>query len=259
MTGLATATRQTAPPIGPAEQNDLTKALDLADIADADAKAEIERLRAELASRDTELSTLRNKTTRDDNFRARLRQLRDEEETLKTRCAEKRAAIKECVDEWLKGWSPGLFDTRAPTEANGHAEPAVQPDDSWRQLPCGALQEVPDDPISASLIVKLADNEVSTLGQLSDRMNAATEKGGQWFDTFAGIGPGKAEEIEKALDSFWKSNPKYCRSAANQVVEAAADALKVGGIDATAHLAPDSEAGDDGEETEEDGDEGREE
>jgi hypothetical protein len=222
MNGLATAPRLTAPPPTDAEAAEACKALDLADIADADLKAELDKLRAENQQ-------LKSRTARDSLFRSKLRAHRDREKPLKALLAEERAAIKQTIDEWVKDWQPGLFDSKAPVAANGHVEPAVQPDDSWRQLPCGALQEVPEDPLSASMIVKLADNEVSTIGQLSDRMNAATEKGGQWFDNFAGVGPGKAELIEKALDSFWKANPKYCRSKVTEVAEK----IGLGGAPAT--------------------------
>lgn len=140
----------------------------------------------------------------DREYRRKLRKLRDQEETFKEKLASIRGQIKETLDEWLKGYSPTLFDDR----------PQAQTSEDWRTIGVGVLQ---DHELPATLVKKLGENECATLGQLSDLMNRATESGRVWWEVFNGVGQAKAEQIELALEKFWATNPQYGKEKANAV------------------------------------------
>lgn len=90
-------------------------------------------------------------------------------------------------------------------DANATASPTAKPaddDNSWRDTPIESLS------IAESLVAKLMEANIETIGQLADY----SASGGP-LTGIKGIGAAKATKIEEAMDSFWKDQrTKACET-----------------------------------------------
>jgi hypothetical protein len=87
--------------------------------------------------------------------------------------------------------------TANEADDNGPAEKA---NNNWRRVKVEKLG------LQSQILGKLLDAGVTTLGKLSDTMNAA---GVWWRNEIKGIGDASAEKIADAFAFFWESHPEY--------------------------------------------------
>lgn len=78
--------------------------------------------------------------------------------------------------------------------------------DAWRAVSVTELG------VSEGILGAMEEAGLTTLGKLADAMD-----GDQWWRSIAGIGEGKATQIEDAFSEFWANNPQYCADAPSRV------------------------------------------
>ena len=129
--------------------------------------------------------------------RQRVKEAQAAEEEAK---AEHAAAKKhrEALDEQLGD----LLDDILNGQRSLFDETVTADEGDWRAMSVGELD------LPQSLLDRLCDLDLGTLGALSDRM--AT--GDHWADDLDGIGIAKAEKIAEAFAFFWQEHPEYCQA-----------------------------------------------
>lgn len=103
-----------------------------------------------------------------------------------------------------------LFDQQAekPAEAVQVDVAAADPSakgESWRECRFDDTAEFSDDLLPASIVNKLADANINTVGDLYDFQ---AKHGEFWAKEIKGIGKSKAEKISDAMIEFWKKHPQ---------------------------------------------------
>jgi hypothetical protein len=132
--------------------------------------------------------------TKPDAFRQRLFELYRELMTRERLCEQTHETYKN-ARELFEATKQKILD-EIDAEQNG-ALPMFdgRQGEDWRVVPLTeALAGVP-----AVILKKLADAELSTVGQLADYTAS-----GKMLIELAGIGSAKAEEVERALENFWE-------------------------------------------------------
>jgi hypothetical protein len=87
---------------------------------------------------------------------------------------------------------------------------------SWRRVKVATLG------LQSQILTKMEDAGVTTIGKLSDVMNAA---GVWWRKEIKGIGEASAEKIADALSDFWKDHPEYTQPEAAEDEAAASEEI----------------------------------
>jgi hypothetical protein len=161
-----------------------------------------------------EVKGLRGEVDHHRHHRKRLRELIDQEDVLKEQLSSVKAQEKEIAGRWVKeDWQPTLFDGKAakgkPKPSKNGTPVAPEGNDAWKAMEVGTLQQ---HGTSLGITLAMGQNDIATLGDLSDRMNSVTVKGlPNWWAGFKGIGEKKAEQVEQAFSAFWASHPEFCK------------------------------------------------
>jgi hypothetical protein len=127
----------------------------------------------------------------------RVAQARREYEAAREQAKKKKNAWDEALDELCEmireeSEPMPLFDGPAAAEP---VPAAPAEDESWREVPLGdVLAGLPP-----SLVTALYDADLASVGQLSDFLADGKKR----ITDIPGIGPVKAEKVEKALEEFW--------------------------------------------------------
>lgn len=107
----------------------------------------------------------------------------------------------EAADEELRQFirrGPDLQQRLPGMDEAEQAEP-----EAWRAVPVGDLGLRP------SIIIRLAEAGITTIGQIADQ---TAEYGETWHNTIDGIGLAAAESISRALEDFWAEHPEYAEA-----------------------------------------------
>ena len=112
----------------------------------------------------------------------------------------KQQAYDEAVGDLLD-----VIDNKQHEFAFGDTEPQAERG-AWRAVPLD-IEIIPH----AHIVRKLADVDVTTLGELSDAIAADPQNGAQ---SIKGIGEVAAEKIENALETYWHLHPEHAVGAA---------------------------------------------
>ncbi len=121
----------------------------------------------------------------------------------------------------LAGNSASPLPGQQELPLNGAVITAAPDDESWR------LVNVSELDLPGGVRKALFEAGLATLGKIAD-FTAADNR----LTDVKGIGAGKAEKIEAALEKYWAENPRGEKSPAEKVVAAAGPALRAQGIDA---------------------------
>lgn len=118
-----------------------------------------------------------------------------------------------------------LFDRKAQdAPPTGVVSDPSEGDQSWRSAP---ILELGGHGLAPAVLMKLAEDGIGTMGTLADHTNS-----GKLLTDIPGVGPSKAEAIEKALEGFWAARrtptdamlQAYCEGVeAKRAADAAAD------------------------------------
>lgn len=103
----------------------------------------------------------------------------------------------ECSDEGLRNLIAEGPQQQMKLPLADAEEP--QAEEAWRAMPLAEAG------IAGAMETKLAEADITTIGQLADFTASGCE-----LTEIDGIGPAKAEEIADLLTEFWKKHPELC-------------------------------------------------
>lgn len=177
---------------------------------------------AELRAEITRLRGLKEqyRTKRD-----KIRKLRDDKDFLKGKLKEVNGAIESAVDDLLVDEQPTLFEAAT----NGKPKPLTEVtpvDETWREVKLADLKRPDGEPIPPSVLEKLAEADIETMGQLTD-----FSKVGVPLTQIKGIGPAAMEKIEAATSEFWTRRKAEQDAAAKKVDEVVKDVAEAVGVE----------------------------
>lgn len=219
-------TAESPPPEGPPETPEAPAAEPPGD----DSAERIAALEAELAKARVAIA----ESTHDKEALARIREaeVEVEEAAEEMESAKKVAAARKkdwesavvrrqrVIREAQSGAMP-LFDKPAPAAASPaepKPAPAPEADDAWRGVLLTTLAGRDGKPLAPSILDALAERELLTVGDLADWSAPRPQGKGQRLIDVPGIGPGKAGQIEEALEEFWSRRAVDARQGLDSAV-----------------------------------------
>lgn len=140
---------------------------------------------------------------------AKIEELRQSFKGEKELKAGKLAELRQLIWERNHPEAHPLYSAKPSANGKAHAEtPASAPaqpaeDDSWRNV---KLEDLTDPPIPKSILQKLNDAQLYTLGELTNW--TAADGGRKRITDIPGVGTQAAEKIEAATTAFWERRSK---------------------------------------------------
>lgn len=99
----------------------------------------------------------------------------------------------------------------APSPSASSASPANAGD--WRAYRFDDSNHFPSLASQKAIVAKLAENGIETIGQMVDYQKPSESGWCKAITDIKGIGKGKAEKIENALETFWAEHPNIVQAA----------------------------------------------
>jgi len=113
-----------------------------------------------------------------------------------------------------KAESASVVEATADEPAAAPAEPtATTTADAWRSYRFDDPKHFPALASQKAIVAKLAENGIETIGQMVDFQKPSESGWCKAITDIKGIGKGKAEKIELALETFWAEHPDIVQAA----------------------------------------------